>query len=294
MSDHNDDTCRCPHCEALEQRVVELERRLADRDAAARESMAEPKQSFSLRALKLLDHGWGEDWELRPAPPRRAWMDAQPHAYQCLPMVVANQWGWQILCPTDVRATWDGSDDSLGLWVEVDPKYAPAIKTQFGRGILTFSPPWLFRTPPGWDLLAKGPTNRWKENCTPLEGIIETWWLKYTFTLNWKLIQPGSVTFAKGESLGQLIPIPHETFKESSACELPVQSEPGTAEELLRWRDERRRIKYDPVVVHRLYRKAEDVPDHVVRVPVPPVNRAPPGTPPQTEPPRAHKNEGIQ
>ena len=136
------------------------------------------------------------------------------NAYQCLPLVMANQWGWQVLCPTEVRVTWDGTPGPDGLRIEVEPQYTPAIKSQFGSGIVTFSPPWLFRTPPGWDLYLKGPSNRWKPNCHPLEGVIETWWLNYTFTINWKLIEPGTVVFARGESLGQLVPVPHATFEE--------------------------------------------------------------------------------
>ena len=97
------------------------------------------------------------------------------------------------------------------------PQFEPAIKSQFGAGIVTFSPPWLFRTPPGWDLYLKGPSNRWKPNCVPLEGVIETWWLNYTFTLNWKLVQPGTVVFRQGESLGQLLPVPHLTFEDATA-----------------------------------------------------------------------------
>ena len=111
-------------CRELEARVAELERRLAE---------AAPGP-FELRALRLLDHGWGEGWQLRPSPARRYWMDAHSHAYQCLPMVVANQWGWQVLCPTDVRVVWDGSPDPAGLWVQVDSQYAVAIKSQFGAG----------------------------------------------------------------------------------------------------------------------------------------------------------------
>jgi hypothetical protein len=193
----------CPHCRALEARVAELERQLA-------EARREPPP-FELKALRLIPHGWAEGWGLRPSPARRHWMSQAPHSYKWLPLVIANQWGWQILCPTDVRVTWDGSPDRLGVLVEVDPKYAPAIKSQFGSGIVTFSPPWLFRTPGGWDLYAKGPSNRWKENCVPLEGVIETWWLNSTFTLNWKLVEPGTVMFARGESLGQLVPVPHAT-----------------------------------------------------------------------------------
>jgi hypothetical protein len=254
----------CPRCRELEARVAELERRLGEKGEAS-------PPPFSLKALRLLEHGWGEGWGLRPSPARRFWMDEHPRAYQCLPLVVANQWGWQVLCPTEVRATWDGSPDRLGVWVEVDPQYAVSIKTQFGQGIVTFSPPWLFRTPPGWDLYAKGPGNRWKVNCAPLEGVIETWWLNYTFTLNWKILEPGTVTFAKGESLGQLIPVPHGTFLGSSASEAPLSSEPDAEAELLRWRAERRRIAHEPVPAHHYYRKAEDVEGHLTRVPVPPI-----------------------
>ena len=129
-----------------------------------------------------------------------AWMTATPFSYQCLPLVIANQWGWQVLCPTDVQVTWDGSPGLDGLRIDVDPQYTLAVLSRFGSGIVTFKLPWLFRTPPGWDLYAKGPSNRWKTNCVSLEGVIETWWLKFPFTLNWKLVEPGMVTFAGGRA----------------------------------------------------------------------------------------------
>jgi hypothetical protein len=258
----------CPRCGELEERVAELERRLSG------ERTPLPPAPLEFKALRLLDHGWGEGWALRPSPSRRAWMSEHPTAYQCLPMVVANQWGWQVLCPTDVRVIWDGSILPSGLRVEVDPKWSPSIKSRFGRGIVTFSPPWLFRTPPGWDLYAKGPSNRWKPNGSPLEGVIETWWLNYTFTLNWKLVEPGELQFAAGESLAQLFPVPHATFKDATAIEAPINdSEPEAAAELLRWLEERRRVASTPTPTHRLYLKAEEIEDHLTKVPVPPFTR---------------------
>jgi hypothetical protein len=252
----------CPRCRALEERVAELERRLG-------EDGRDPPP-FALKAMRVIADGWGEGWGLRPSPARRHWMDGIPRSYQCLPMTVANQWGWQVLCPTDVRASWDGTPGPSGVRVEVDPRYGVAIKSQFGQGIVTFSPPWLFRTPPGWDLYAKGPGNRWKPNCVPLEGIIETWWLNYTFTLNWKVVEPGTVTFARGESLAQLFPVPHGTFQGSSAVEVPIlASEPQAALDLMRWRDERRSIADQPDKAHRLYLKAEGIEDHLTKIPVP-------------------------
>jgi hypothetical protein len=265
----------CPRCRALEARVAELEAAAARADGP--EPAAAPAASLHLpplgfKALRLIPYGWGEGWRLRPSPPRRHWMDEQTRAYQCLPLVIANQWGWQILCPTDVRVTWDGTPDLPGLRVEVAPQYTPAIKSQFGSGIVTFSPPWLFRTPPGWDLYLKGPSNRWKPNCVPLEGVIETWWLNYTFTLNWKLLEPGTVDFLQGESLGQLVPVPHATFDESSALEAPIGLlEPDAARELLEWLERRRQLAGQKVNVHHLYRKAEGIEEHLQRVPVPPI-----------------------
>jgi hypothetical protein len=201
-------------------------------------------------------------------------MSENPNAYHCLPLVIANQWGWQVLCPTEVRVIWDGTLAPAGLRVEVDPNYAAAITSQFGSGIVTFSPPWLFRTSPGWDLYVKGPSNRGKPNCTPLEGVVETWWLNYTFTLNWRVMAPGTVAFAKGESLAQLFPVPHATFKNSSAIESPIGLvEPEAAKELLRWRKERRRIASEEINIHRFYRRAEGVEGHLQRVPVPEVEK---------------------
>ena len=209
-------------CLALEARIAELEAIVSQGAGAASPSPTSTLPPLEFKALRLLDWGWGEAWQLRPSPVRRHWMDKLPHAYKCLPLVIANQWGWQILCPTDIVITWTGDPSLAGLQIEVAPQFLPAVKSQFGSGIVTFSPPWLFRTSPEWDLYLKGPSNRWKPNCTPLEGVVETWWLNYTFTINWKVVEPGTVFFARGESLGQLVPVPHRTFHDSTALEAPI------------------------------------------------------------------------
>jgi hypothetical protein len=268
----------CSRCQLLEARIADLEAAARHGRAIASESSGTGLPRLEFKALRLIPWGWGEGWQLRPSPPRRHWMDELPHSYKCLPLVIANQWGWQILCPTDVIITWNGDPSLAGLQIGVLPQYLPAIKSQFGSGIVTFSPPWLFRTPPGWDLYLKGPSNRWKANCTPLEGVVETWWLNYTFTINWKLVEPGTVSFARGESLGQLVPVPHATFQDSAALEAPIGLvEPHAAKELLEWQDRRRLLAGQKVNVHHLYRKAEGVPEHLQSVNVPPIRPIEPG-----------------
>jgi len=271
----------CPRCQALEARIAELEAGAAEQSnarPATQPAAAMTLPPLEFKALRLVPFGWGEGWQLRPSPPRRHWMDELQYSYKCLPLVMANQWGWQVLCPTDVVVTWDGSPAQTGLRIEVAPQFEPAIKSQFGAGIITFSPPWLFRTPPGWNLYAKGPSNRWKANCVPLEGVIETWWLNYTFTLNWKLVEPGTVVFARGESLGQLVPVPHFTFEDARALEAPIGLiEPIAAQELLKWQERRRLMAGQTDNTHQLYRKAEGVEEHLQRVKVPPVRPIEPG-----------------
>jgi hypothetical protein len=270
---HECETTVCARCAALEARIAELEAiagRQSEPDESNSKSHGLTLPLVEFRALRLFPSGWGAGWQLRPSPPRRHWMDEHPHAYKCLPLVIANQWGWQILSPTDVIVTWNGDPTPAGVYVEVNSQHRQTIKSQFGSGIVTFTPPWLFRTPQGWDLYSKGPSNRWKSNCVPLEGVIETWWLNYTFTLNWKLIEPGTVFFARGESLGQLVPVPHATFQNATAVEAPIGLlEPKAKAELLAWQEKRTQLIGEKVNVHHLYRKAEGIDHHLQRVAVP-------------------------
>ncbi len=163
--DHASGSGSCSRCHTLEARIIELEAALKKGSEAAPTSSESTLPHLEFKALRLIPWGWGEGWQLRPSPARRHWMDELPHSYKCLPLVIANQWGWQILCPTDIVIRWNGDPSLAGLQIDVAPQYLPAVKSQFGSGIVTFSPPWLFRTPPGWDLYVKGPSNRWKTNC---------------------------------------------------------------------------------------------------------------------------------
>ena len=227
-----------------------------------------------LEAFRIADRGWGEGWMLLPLPARRAWMDAQPYAYQCHPLVVANQWGWQILCPTEVRVTWDGTPLPSGIRVEVDKQYDGSIKSQFGEGIVTFGPPWLFRTPPGWNLMAKGPSNHWKPNASPLEGVIETWWLPYTFTLNWKILAPWDDHLRPGRAARPAcFRSPTLLIRMRAWVEAPLSSEPKLEAQMNEWVAERGRRATERTTTHHLYRKADGVTEHLNKVPVPKLTR---------------------
>lgn len=50
------------------------------------------------------------------------------------------------------------------------------VVSHFGAGVVTFTVPYLFRTPPSYNLHVRGPTNMPKDGIYPLEGIVETDW----------------------------------------------------------------------------------------------------------------------
>ncbi len=148
---------------------------------------------------------------LHAAALERDWMSdaAQRFPYRCLPLNIANQNGWMLTCPTAFRVYWYGGPLPSDLEVSFEGPADPSVVSHFGAGVLTFSLPYLFRTPPGLNLWVKGPSNWIKDGIQPLEGIVETDWATSTFTMNWKLTRPNEwVTFEKGDPICMLVPIP--------------------------------------------------------------------------------------
>lgn len=149
--------------------------------------------------------------ELVPAPAARQWMQDTigGFAQRCLPLLIANQSGWWILNRVAFRATWDGSEVRAGVRIDgIDGNEPPPeVGCQFGYGIVTWTVPFLFRTPMGYNLLARGPANLPKRGATALEGVVEADWAVATFTMNWQLTEPGhAVEFAAGEPFCMIAP----------------------------------------------------------------------------------------
>lgn len=152
--------------------------------------------------------------EIVPARPSRDWMDAtdQRYAYRCLPLSIANTSGWEVLAPVDITATWRGDDahDAVRIRTTGDPARAERFaSSHFGHGILTLHTGYLFRTSPGWALWVRGSPNLAKRSIVPLDGLVETDWLDFPFTMNWRFTRAGTVTFAKSEPFAFLTPVPH-------------------------------------------------------------------------------------
>ena len=183
-----------------------------------------------------------QQYAIESAPIARDWMD-RAHVrfpYRCLPLVIANQCGWVLLSPASFRAYWYGGPEKTDVEVQFDGPPDNRVISHFGVGTVTFSIPYLFRTPPGINLWVKGPANHIKDGIQPLEGIVETDWLLSTFTMNWKLTRICEwVSFEKGEPFCMLVPLPRGLPESLIPKRVPIEADATLHAKYLEWQASR-------------------------------------------------------
>jgi len=183
------------------------------------------------------------------APADRDWMDATPNRFanRCLPLRIASQAGWFVLNSHALRVTWNGGNRKSDIEIEsLDGKEINFASSHFGSGILTWNLPFLFRTPPAYNLQVRGPANWPKDGAYALEGIVETDWLESTFTMNWKLTRADlPVVFEADEPICMIVPQRRgelEAF-EPEIREIGEQAE--LADAFQRWAESRGKFNQD-------------------------------------------------
>ncbi len=200
----------------------------------------EPDQALNLTAYLVNDRPPA----MRPGELKREWMDRtrDRFAYRCLPLTIANQSGWDLLCPASFTAIWNGGDSIHDLYVKCDDP-APGAMSHFGHGVLTFEVSVLFRTAPGHNLWVKGPPNHPKDGICPLEGIVEADWSSATFTMNWKLTRPNhTVEFVQGEPFCRIVPYPRHYLGRFETATVSINDAPEVRERYEQWSRSRRQF----------------------------------------------------
>jgi hypothetical protein len=183
------------------------------------------------------------DFKLVKGPISRQWMDdtREHFANRCLPLLIANQSGWWVLNSSKFRAAWTGGWDKSCITVDyMGEKHDQPAISHFGDGVLTFHMPWLFRTPPGWNLWVRGPTNYTKDGAVALDGVVETDWSMATFTMNWKMTAKNLwVTFEKNEPICQVVPIRRGDLESLQPREQRIEDIPELAKAYKEWSEGR-------------------------------------------------------
>ena len=150
-----------------------------------------------------------EEFEIVPLKRKRSWMDRtdRSYAYECMPLNIANEYGWAVLSPTKFSATWDGTESVDCIKIEYHDKEYKFAHSHFGHGVLTISVDFVLQTPPTVSTYIRGIPNDPILGLQPLDAIVETDWLPFTFTYNYKFIKPCTVTFEANEPLFTFFPI---------------------------------------------------------------------------------------
>lgn len=191
----------------------------------------------------------GVSLDIRPASNRRAWMDAtdERFAYRCLPLSIANAHGWVICCSASFEVEWNGGDAPADVQILPLTDEPLSVDGHFGYGILTFSPRAMFRTEPGYNLWINGPTNSFKDGIQALSAVVETDWMPYSFSMNWKITRPHHrIRFEKGEPYCFLFPVKRGLLEEVEPEMRDVADEPENKQRMEyagRMRDFLRNVK---------------------------------------------------
>jgi hypothetical protein len=149
---------------------------------------------------------------LSPIEKKRDWFT--PHFYKCLPLTIANQYGYVVKSEYDMTLEWNGGDTIYDISCisseneEVMKTLYPKISSHFGSGILTVNIPFIFRTSPGVNLMTINPPNYQLPGLTVMSGSVETDNLRYTFSINLKINLINTKIFIpKGYPLAAIIPV---------------------------------------------------------------------------------------
>jgi hypothetical protein len=167
------------------------------------------------RALPLIAFITRDDApQITPAPINRPWMPEMTATRtgwpnRCLPMLIANQSGWELRNASAFTATWMGRETGADVMITPDRRDNGQLLpvSHFGHGILTWHLPLLFRTPPGYNLLVRGPANYPKDAVCALEGVVETDWASASFSMSWKFTRKHMpVRFEVDEPICMIVP----------------------------------------------------------------------------------------
>ena len=136
---------------------------------------------------------------------KRKWFEK--FFYGCLPINIANEYGYSIIMPCDVLLKWDGKDSSV-IVEEKNGFNFPIIRTTIANGCISIDFPFSLRTPPEVNLAVLPPFNYFLDNLNLISAIIETDNLRRDFSIVMKMEKAGTSKINAGDVIATILPIP--------------------------------------------------------------------------------------
>lgn len=185
-------------------------------------------------------------FKILPLKLNRSWMDnsRQKFAYKCLPLNIANQYGWSVVSPCNFTASWNGESGLDSIYIESDNKdlLSWAIYSHFGEAVLTIQVDFIIQTPENYSTYIRGIPNKDYGVLQPLDAIVETDWLPFTFTYNFKFISPGSISFKKDEPIFCFFPIERNTVENFNIVSGDIKENENLYQDYLEYSNSRKEL----------------------------------------------------
>ena len=197
--------------------------------------------------MKITAYLVSDAMELCPASPNREWMDISinKNPYRCLPLTMANSYGWELKSKSELTAEWNGGQRPEDVKItQISGSCFPS--SHFGEGVLTWHTGYLFRTEFPYGLYVTGSPNQPFHNITYLSGIVETHWLPFPFTMNWRFTAPGAVHIKHGDVIAHVFPVRMDLFDEVLAEVVPISSNPELEDQYIQWSESRMNFNNKP------------------------------------------------
>lgn len=185
-----------------------------------------PEKTLAFYATKDTRHNLSDVIESLVGHPNRDWFSMTAFSF-CLPLTIANQYGFVVKSNWDAEIFWDGNIEN-----------PPEIKSEgwqnhesiqpllgdFANGIITLENKFIVRTPRDTNLMIMQPPNYFIPGLHTMSAVVESDNLRRNFTFNIKVTEPNkNINIKKGDWLAAFIPIPRfyvDMFKMKDAFDL--------------------------------------------------------------------------
>lgn len=154
------------------------------------------------------------------------------HAYFCLPLTIANQYGFIVTSLFDFTVMWTGGNNPVDTVVTFEQDQQEVnrliglqrISSHFGMGTITIQIGFTIRTPSGVNTLICNPPNIFTDGIGHMTAVVETDNLRRDFTFNLKITRPNyPIKITRGDCIGYFLPYPRhfiDKYKVVSAYDI--------------------------------------------------------------------------
>jgi len=146
------------------------------------------------------------------------WWEEDPktknHAKFCMPLLIANGLGYDILSPATFEIEWDGDEKHDANVNIIDRCSHGFVDNHSAHGSFTVQAQFVPKTEEGYYTYIKGIPNI-RRPFSVMEGLIESWWNPAHFGIVCLCNYPSKFTIKKGEPLARMVLLHQDAIKVS-------------------------------------------------------------------------------